>query len=354
MNKVVGKVVVKETSKGISDLLVIIYDCDPKTIPDEITSSNFNLIDLDFWNKIQGTRLGSIITDGNGKFEFEYDDEFAESEKGKEDKKPINLAIFVTTAPESIGKISSSRLLYASYDSHLNAGKIESCLIKIPIKQLANIGMLEELGIPSTTTIPDFDDLMNKVKEIAKKSKQTVTISKKPFSERYKEQQELLAKQKKKVGMLSQGLESQIPIQFANGEQTTSQTAKISYDEEKKKLTLISEEEGAQPIQLVSKEITYIKDSKEIKKGIHYVVDKSKKEISLAIPSIPLKLELPEKGTSDLYNFYIVQKMKEETTVRGIDTDHLKKSTPYDRKVSTPLHSTITSPVFRGAIRRSE
>ncbi len=35
MNKVAGKILVKETGLGVPNLLVVIYDIDPKPLPDD-------------------------------------------------------------------------------------------------------------------------------------------------------------------------------------------------------------------------------------------------------------------------------------------------------------------------------
>lgn len=59
MNKISGRVVLRESGVGIPDVLVVIYDLDPKTKPEE-----------DIEPPSDGDRLGSVLTGTDGSFEL--------------------------------------------------------------------------------------------------------------------------------------------------------------------------------------------------------------------------------------------------------------------------------------------
>jgi hypothetical protein len=65
MSKVTGKVLLHETGVGIPNLVVTVYDVDSNTLPkDVLQSKRMSLIN--FWEQLQGNRLGSILSDQVG------------------------------------------------------------------------------------------------------------------------------------------------------------------------------------------------------------------------------------------------------------------------------------------------
>src|SRR5688500_3675572 len=77
MYKVSGKVVIKETGSGISDLQIVFYDIDNRpdkgspNDPVEIFKSQGGTF---VWQQIPGDRLGSTLTDDKGEFELIFDE----------------------------------------------------------------------------------------------------------------------------------------------------------------------------------------------------------------------------------------------------------------------------------------
>ena len=80
MNTILGKVVLKETGLGIPDLLVVIFDMDPNTQPEEARASGVTIAVPSVIP--QADRLGSVLTERNpaqpernGSFSLTYEDE---------------------------------------------------------------------------------------------------------------------------------------------------------------------------------------------------------------------------------------------------------------------------------------
>ncbi len=146
MNKIAGKVILKETGIGIPDLLIAIHDLDPGTKPEEIIkpSGDSNTINNPSLATF-GDRIGSILTNESGEFELDYEDEEFRI-RNEEEKRPDFLLLVL--APEESGKDLSSRILYATVPSvRQNAGRLESYIIRLTKEQLEKA----EIEIPSET-----------------------------------------------------------------------------------------------------------------------------------------------------------------------------------------------------------
>jgi hypothetical protein len=138
MSKVTGKVLLHETGVGIPNLVVTVYDVDSNTLPkDVLQSKRMSLIN--FWEQLQGNRLGSILSDQDGTFVLEYED------KERKEERP-DLLLFVT-APEGSSLDGCSPVLRVSGGIRQNAGRIESYLIRIPTQKLAAAGLSAPTGI---------------------------------------------------------------------------------------------------------------------------------------------------------------------------------------------------------------
>jgi hypothetical protein len=139
MNKVTGKVLLHETGVGIPNLVVTVYDVDSNTLPeDAIQSKQTSLIN--FWEQLQGNRLGSILSNQDGTFVLEYED------KELKEERP-DLLLFVT-APEGPGVDGCSPVLHVSGGIRQNAGRIESYLVRLTADQLTKAG----IDVPSVLT----------------------------------------------------------------------------------------------------------------------------------------------------------------------------------------------------------
>lgn len=137
MNSISGKIVLKESGLGIPDLLVVVYDVDPGTRPEEIIGGAPD---------IAADRLGAVITDQTGGFELTYEDDAFRIRNPDERRPDLFLMVF---APEEAGTDLISRLLFTSLMVRQNAGRTEQYLIQLTAEQL------EKAGIPLPTTPVD-------------------------------------------------------------------------------------------------------------------------------------------------------------------------------------------------------
>ncbi len=151
MNTVQGKIVVKETGAGCPNLLVVIYDIDPDTQPEEViaaisgnalstvrSASNINVTPKNILGGL-GDRIGSMLTGQDGGFTFSYEDaEFRIRNKGE-----LRPDLFLLVlAPEQAARSFSDMLLFYSTEIRQNAGRVENYLIQIPQDQLSKAGAL--------------------------------------------------------------------------------------------------------------------------------------------------------------------------------------------------------------------
>jgi hypothetical protein len=129
--KIKGKITIKETGEGISNLVVHALDIDFSKAKQSSTSAE---VKLD--NSLLYDSLGSVFTDEKGNFTLEFNkDDF--STVNQEDLRP-ELLLHVTR-PEDSDELDAtffSRVLYTSNPIRLKAGRIESYLIRIPEKEL--------------------------------------------------------------------------------------------------------------------------------------------------------------------------------------------------------------------------
>jgi hypothetical protein len=139
MNKISGRITLKETHVGIPDLLIVVYDVDPKTQPEEMIGSNSPPMGLSLRGQgFPGDRIGSVLTDQNGAFEFLFED--AEFQiRNPEEKRP-DLFLLVMP-PEEPDKDLSGQVLYATSAIRQNAGRSEQYLIRLTTEQLKQAGV---------------------------------------------------------------------------------------------------------------------------------------------------------------------------------------------------------------------
>ena len=223
MNKIQGKILTKESGIGIPNLLVVVYDIDSRT-PNDIQESykdeiqNPQPVNINYyWAKINGDRIGSVITGKDGEFELSYED--AEFMIEKKESRP-DLIVFVLAPEENLANASTPVIpplnlthrpliypepssppvtLYISRLLRANAGKIESYVIKISERQLFDAGIevpIKTDTIDSKKIIDSFNSsflagnlikkvLDDKAKENYKKIKSIKEKVKKAFENFY-------------------------------------------------------------------------------------------------------------------------------------------------------------------------
>ncbi len=151
MNKVSGKIVVRESGIGIPDLLVVFYDVDPHTKPEEVISNLVSgSVTASASNNtpgVLGDRLGSVLTGVNGAFELSDEDDAFRVRNAQEARPDLLLLVL---APEENRQSLEARVLYAATtDIRQNAGRTEQFMVRLEAAQL------EKAGIALPTTAPE-------------------------------------------------------------------------------------------------------------------------------------------------------------------------------------------------------
>jgi hypothetical protein len=137
MDAVSGSVKVRETGFGIPGLLVSVFDVD-----DEQAAVG----------EFRGSRLGSVLTDGSGRFELSFE-RAAGGDGGT--VAPVaspNLAIVVSAA-EGPAEEGGPAVLHRSPKPRAQAGHVESFSIRLPAEVLRNAGIEPPAEMPD----PDAD-----------------------------------------------------------------------------------------------------------------------------------------------------------------------------------------------------
>jgi hypothetical protein len=132
-NRVSGKVLLKETGVGIPDLLVVIYDLDPGTRPEE----EFGGRDPDGVIPSPphlGDRLGSILTATDGSWSLEYQDREFRILNEQEKRPDLQLMVL---GPEDADSNEPAMVLFSSKITRVNSGRLEAAVIRIASDQLA-------------------------------------------------------------------------------------------------------------------------------------------------------------------------------------------------------------------------
>jgi len=146
-NTIRGKVTLKESGAGIPDLLVVIYDLDPGTKPEEGSETRDPVITRSANappSFLQGDRLGSVITAQDGTWSLSYEDPEFRIANPTEKRPDLQLMVL---APEDADTAGPPVVLFDSKVLRANAGRTEGYLIRITSKQLL------EADVP----VPDVD-----------------------------------------------------------------------------------------------------------------------------------------------------------------------------------------------------
>lgn len=172
MNKISGKITHKETGIGIPDLLAVIYDVDPNMRPEELlpsalptTPDNSSLAILRPLPINLGDRLGSVLTDREGKFSLEYENTEFQIRNAEEKRPDILLLV---TAPEEAGQDINSHFLFVSPAIRQNAGRTEAYLIRLTTEQLNKAGI--QLPTLETKNAENPNSVISRLNEITERS----------------------------------------------------------------------------------------------------------------------------------------------------------------------------------------
>jgi hypothetical protein len=152
MNTITGRVTIKESGVGIPDLLVVVFDVDPNTQPEEVKPVPGPTPTPPPAPPIaqpaafpQGDRLGSVLTDANGAFTITYADEEFRVRNSDEKRPDLLLMVF---APEEAGQDGNLRPLFVSPAIRQNAGRTEHYLIRLAAQKMEETA----LAIPTEAT----------------------------------------------------------------------------------------------------------------------------------------------------------------------------------------------------------
>jgi hypothetical protein len=200
LNLISGKIILKETGLGIPDLLVVLYDLDPGTKPDEfirglvnanpevpVNHSTVNAITAGGSSPVNslgflGDRIGSVLTSQDGTFRISYYNQEFQILNETEKRPDLFLMILGPEEPEAT---IEDNLLYYSAEIRQNAGRNENYFIQLTTK----LFIKKKIEIPKGKTKPDvlteIDDFNNKNlftkalnDEILKKEKEKIDVKK--------------------------------------------------------------------------------------------------------------------------------------------------------------------------------
>ncbi len=130
-NIISGKVLLKETGAGIPDLLVVLYDYDPGTTPDEsftptvTTALGTGLAD----------RLGSVLTESDGTWALAFEHVDFQALNPTEKRPDLHLVVL---APEDSDSDKPPTVLFSSKLLRANSGKTEAYIVRLTEKQLTD------------------------------------------------------------------------------------------------------------------------------------------------------------------------------------------------------------------------
>lgn len=158
MNRISGRVVLKESGAGVPDVLVVIYDLDPGTKTEESIASTASLA-VPPESLSGGDRLGSVLTARDGSFELSYEDSEFQIRNSNERRPDLVLQVL---GPEEPGQAVEARVLYVSRTVRQNAGKTEQCLIRITAEQLTKAG----IEAPSLVAEDDAEPAQGRVQRL--------------------------------------------------------------------------------------------------------------------------------------------------------------------------------------------
>lgn len=145
MQRISGKVVLKESGAGISDLVVSVHDVALETRPTTLHAAVLSA-DRDAALSSAGRRVGSVVTDATGAFELTYDDEAPTDGPAPDRRTGLFLVI---QAPDEMRDGQDAAVLYASAAIRRRAGRVEQYVIRLTSEQLRAAGLEPPAGTSS-------------------------------------------------------------------------------------------------------------------------------------------------------------------------------------------------------------
>jgi hypothetical protein len=149
-----GLVLGRETSAGIPNLQVVLYDVDARqaaALRQEWTK-DVDTPGAGLWGRLQGDRLGSVLTRTGGQFSLSFEAVAAREWRA-------DLVLFVMAPEEADGESpfarpAAERVLHVSLEPAVDAGEHESFVIRIPTARLSKQGIVVPArgGAPMTAT----------------------------------------------------------------------------------------------------------------------------------------------------------------------------------------------------------
>ena len=161
-----GRVVHSETGRPLEGVQVVLYDIDPGHRPEELFSLAGDGL-ADFWNRIPGQRIGSVVTNPSGAFAIRYDPDKLRAGGGATPtgigtkvaappavQGPSRVGdtpdlLYMILGPETVSDAKTgfpqppwNRLLYVSLIPVANAGAIEEVRVRIPQASLDRAGVV--------------------------------------------------------------------------------------------------------------------------------------------------------------------------------------------------------------------
>lgn len=137
VNRIAGRVLSRETGTGISDLAVLALDIDHPNIDLEVApSAQTRAYD----------RLGSVLTDREGRFTLDFGDDLFTKKDPKEGRPDIEILVLAPDRPTSptdpLGLPLKDRLLFRTRFPQFEAGRIESFVVHLPEAALRSADVL--------------------------------------------------------------------------------------------------------------------------------------------------------------------------------------------------------------------
>ena len=167
-NEITGVVLHKESGRPLRNLLVVAYDLDPDGVnpdrdrirvnPDPHSPLNdpatFRVLGRDALpNGVPGDRLGSVLTDEEGRFRVVYTDsafQIRRQQARGDDVRPVSVRsearpdLFVlVAAPETAEHNEFDNVVFRSNWARINAGRVETYIIEISTETLKQHGIEE-------------------------------------------------------------------------------------------------------------------------------------------------------------------------------------------------------------------
>lgn len=178
MNKVSGKVLLKETNVGIPDLLVEIYDVDANMRREQSTdaqeSTKISTEQLARWPLSHAMRLSSGVTQADGAFELNYEDTDFRRRNSEKQRPDLLLILRAPEEEPTEGKDGQQKvnILYLSKEIRQDASANEVYVIRMSTAKLQTAGLFA----PSNVQL-DVDEPQAVIAKVIQNVERQATIT---------------------------------------------------------------------------------------------------------------------------------------------------------------------------------